>query len=209
MMTVHRGILLKSSGFFKSAFKPEWASQRPDPNTFAMPEDSPEQVRQYISWRYTGSVSIPLYYKAPATSPEARAVEATEAAKVYIALAHAYVFGERILDNAYTNAVVTHMIAAAEASDWGMGPEFAKVLYDGTLPGCSARRLFADMVGWMAWDDSEESVGWRTFVDGYEKEMLVDIMKSVIRSRKGVGGPEPRPWEVAPGTYLEEEIEDR
>ncbi|KAF2827466.1 hypothetical protein CC86DRAFT_405592 [Ophiobolus disseminans] len=184
IMNIHLGVITKSSGFFKSAFKPEWASQ----------------LKLYVSWRYTGDIAIPLYQHDDSTS---NVIRATEAEKVYVALAHTYIFSERIVDNAYTNAILERIIAAEKAGKWNPGPEFAKVLYAGTLPGCSARRLFADMIGWLAWDDVGQVPGWATWVEGYNKEMLVDIMKSVIQSRKE--SLRPNPWDMNLGAYLEEE----
>lgn len=204
-MTVHRGVIVKSSGFFKAAFQPEWASQRDNPDTFSMPEDSPEDVKLYISWCYTGTVDIPLCIHDPSVDD---VIRAPEAAKTYVALAHAYVFSERVFDNAYSNAVIKHIITALAASRWTPGHEFADVLYAGTLPGCTARRLFADMVGRCVWIDGKR-IGWHSVVERFDKEMLLDVVKSVMRSRDSRLKPKPIRWEVELESYLKDEgVED-
>jgi hypothetical protein len=167
-----------------------------------MSTDSLKDVRTYVCWAYTGHVQIPLHNSRPKLPLEEHAKEAE---RVYIELAHAFVFGERVVDTSYANAIILHIIAALKASDWGPGPEFATILYDGTLPGNPARRLFTDMVFNMAHNDSSDSFGWMaTMLPGYPKEALVDVTKAFVQKR-GINFVSAKPWVSSLSGYLIEE----
>jgi hypothetical protein len=182
--------------------KSVWASQRPDDQVLDMPEDALEDVKTYVRWAYAGVVQIPLYHHSPKLAIKEHAEEAE---RVYVALANAFVFGERVVDTSYTNAIILHIMAAWKVSEWSPGPKFATVLYGGTLPGNPARRLLIDMVFNVAHDDSSQPIGWMTTIlQGYPQEALVDIVKAMIQSRKtGFGGT--RPWITNPSGYLVKE----
>jgi hypothetical protein len=198
---VHRGVLCKTSAYFNTALKSVWTSQRPDDHTLDMSTDSLEHLRTYVRWAYTGHVQIPLRHNSPELPREEHAKEAE---RVYIELAHALVFGERVVDTSYVNALILLVIEAWKASRWSPGPEFATIVYNGT-PGHPVRRLFTDMVYRMAYNDSSSSVGWMaTLLPGYPKEALVDVTKAFVQHR-GISLNSMNPWVSAPSGYL---IED-
>jgi hypothetical protein len=199
---VHRGVLCKTSAFFNTALKSVWTSQRPDDQTLDMSTESLEYVRTYVRWAYTGHVQIPLHHHSPELPLEEHAKEAE---RVYIELAHALVFGEGVADTSYLNALILLIVEAWKVSEWSPGPEFATVLYDGTLPGHPARRLFTDMVFNVAHDDSSHPIGWMaTLLPEYPKDALLDVVKAFVQQRKtSFGGV--RPWISSPSNYLIEE----
>ena len=176
-LNVHRGVLCKSSAFFKNAIKLEWATQ--EENVVNLPEDSANTVVGCIKWLYYDKIAIELYE----AGDDKLEKKAEEAEKVFCLLAEAYVFGEKIIDAKYKNAVIETIVAACIASGWNMGPESARIAYEGTPPGSSVRRLIAENIAYKAFVDSKDGVGWLQFIEGYPRYVLVDALKAMVRVR--------------------------
>jgi hypothetical protein len=140
-------------------------------------------VSDYIKWLYAGNMAQKLYKQS---EEDDRERVAEEAEKVFVLLTRAYVFAEKILDVRYKNAVVKTVAVAMADSAWSMGPESVGIVYSGTPPGSLLRRLIADNIASIAYDDTEEGVGWMTFIDGYPREALVDALKATVKMRHKV-----------------------
>ena len=184
-LNVHRGVLCKSSAFFKNAVKLEWATQ--EENVVNLPEDMAGTVINYIKWLYHDKIAIELYEAGDDKIEK----KAEEAEKVFCLLAEAYTFGEKIIDTQYKNAVVKAMADAHTSSRWSMGPESVSIIYEGTPSGSPVRRLIADRFAHSAYYDSENEYGWMQFIDGYPREALADAMKLLLRLRKSEGRSPP------------------
>ncbi|CAI9627700.1 unnamed protein product [Alternaria burnsii] len=191
-LNVHRGVLCKSSKFFQSAMKPEWTDMQAGPNVIDLSVDPVDIVSDYIKWLYCDNIPNKQY--------EAVADTYEEKEKVFVALAKSYVFGEKIIDVRYKNAVLQAIFTAQRALHWYMGPESVKIVYEGTPPQSPLRRLVAENVAYVAIDDSKEIVGWMQEFDTYPREALVDALKATVKVRSE--DPESRP-DV--GSYLEKE----
>ena len=176
---VHRGVLCKSSTFFKNAMKPEWANSREHPETIDLSEDDSRTVCDYIQWLYSDHVPIDPHK----TGEDSREDCAKKAEKIFVLLAEAYVFGEKIMDFKYKNAIVRIIAKAKESYVWNMGPESVTIIYNGTSAGCPLRRLIADSIAHQAHDDSMGGVGWMQYIEGYPREALVDSMKTMAKIR--------------------------
>jgi hypothetical protein len=103
----HKSILCKSSAFFKRKLEPEWPGlPYPDTtglfDTIKLPKDSPEIVAQYVQWLGTKELRLTLLKKTTPCDP----VFAQGAADTYVWLAKAYVFGEKIDDGYFKNAIL-------------------------------------------------------------------------------------------------------
>ena len=179
-LSVHQGVLCKSSEFFRRMMKPEWTGSRDCPNTIELSNETGDTVSDYVKWLYGGIVPCILY---KADKDDKREKVAEEAEKVFVLLAEAYVFGEKILDSKYKNAVVRTVVAAKESSQWSMGPESVDIVYSGTPSGSLLRRFIAESFARLAHDDTAKGVGWMTFIDGYPKEALADAIKATVRLR--------------------------
>lgn len=176
--------MCKSSEFFKRATKPEWADLRENPDIIDLTDDTVRPVSDYIRWLYSSIMPFELY---KAEDKDSREKKAEEAEKVFILLAEAYVFGEKIDDAKYKNAVMKTVLAAKESSEWNMGPESVNIVYKGTPSGSPLRRLISESIAHLAYDDSDKGVGWITFFDAYSKEALMDAIKAMARIRRTVG----------------------
>ncbi|KAB2103192.1 hypothetical protein AG0111_0g8462 [Alternaria gaisen] len=166
------------------------------PNIIDLPDDPVDVVSDYIKWLYYDTIPD-KQYEAVANTREERAEEAE---KVFVALAESYVFGEKIVDVRYKNAVLQTIIKAQNAFDWSMGPASVKIVYEGTPPKSPLRRLIAERVAYSAYDDSSAGAGWMQFFDTYPKEALVDALKITVKVRERDSKSEP---DV--GSYVEEE----
>ncbi|KAH8730391.1 hypothetical protein GQ44DRAFT_644387 [Phaeosphaeriaceae sp. PMI808] len=199
-LNIHRGVLCKSSVFFKSAMKPEWTNLREQQDIIDLPEDSVETVSDYIRWLYSDNIPVKLH-EAGEASEGTRKERAEEAERVYIQLAEAYVFGEKIVDVKYKNTVLKTVLVAKRSYNWNLGPGSVNIIYKGTSSNSPLRRLFAESVAYQARDDSEEGYGWMEYFDGYSREALVDAIKATIRLR-----PKPKPLTYpCDDSYLEKE----
>ncbi|OAL46076.1 hypothetical protein IQ07DRAFT_194633 [Pyrenochaeta sp. DS3sAY3a] len=196
-LNVHRGVLCKSSEFFQKALQPEWIKKRERPDVIDLREDPVRVVSDYIRWLYSGNVPI-QFCKPNEGASKARIAE--EAESVFVLTAESYVFGEKILDATYKNAMMRTVLAAKEAYFWNLGPRSVDIIYRGTPSTSLFRRLIADMVAHCAFDDSISGFGWMEFFGGYPKEALVDAMKATVRVRPMVTHSMP-----LASAYFEEE----
>jgi len=171
--------------------KPEWASLREDPNTIDLSGDSTDVVLLYVRWLYSEEVQVEI--SKLDLDHEARC---SAAEKAYIALSSAYVFGEKILDTKFKNAVLLKIHKTNEVFEWSPGPIPAAIVYEGTTEGSPLRRLFADMIVCDASDDPS----WAAYFKDYPRELLVDALTamSAVRYRVDYRGHLKR-------NYLEKE----
>jgi hypothetical protein len=200
-LNIHWGVLCKSSGFFQRAMKPEWTKSREEPDIIDLPDDSVQTVSDYVRWLYSGNMPIKLYDAGEDTHEMA----AEEVQKVYLLLAEAYVFGEKIVDMEYKNAVMRTVIAAIMSSEWFPGLNSIHVIYKCTPSTSPLRRLVADIVACYSYDDSEKENSWMNEFDGYPREALVDAMKATVKARSGPKGD----IYLCTDSYLEKEKEER
>ncbi|KAL1792841.1 hypothetical protein ACET3X_009348 [Alternaria dauci] len=184
-LNVHDGILCYSSKFFQNALKPGWTNMNAESRTIDLSNYPVGTVSDYIKWLYTNKISIDLRLEAAEDDDEERAEQIEE---IFIALARAYVFGGKIIDARYKNAVLQKLFKAQKILDWHMGSESVEIIYEGTPPESPLRRLVADVVACKACDDADEGTGRMQFFDDYPREALVDALKAVARVRTSTSG---------------------
>ncbi|KAF3032328.1 hypothetical protein E8E12_003575 [Didymella heteroderae] len=181
--------------------KPEWTELREQPDIIDLPDDSVQTVSDYIRWLYSDILPIKLYN----AGKEPREKAAKDAEKVFVLLAEAYVFGEKIVDTKYKNVVIRTVLAAIESSGWFLGLSSVHIIYNGTPSTSPLRRLVADTVACHSYDDSEVENGWMDDFDGYPREALLDAMKATVKARLR---PE-HDMQSCIDSYLEKEQEER
>ncbi len=156
--------------------KPEWVDSRDDPRTIDLSDEDEKIASDYIEWLYSGFLPIkPSKYTTDTQETMAEFVE-----KIYVQLAEAYVFGEKIVDIGYKNVVVETVLTVNGLNKFNMGPKSVKIIYNGTSSGSPLRRFIAECMAYQAHDDSKEGTGWMDFIDGYPREALKDAMKIMI-----------------------------
>jgi hypothetical protein len=90
--------------------KPEWTDMQAGPNVIDLSVDPVDIVSDYIKWLYYDTIPNKQY--------EAVANTYEEREKVFVALAKSYVFGEKIIDVRYKNAVLQAIFTAQRALHW-------------------------------------------------------------------------------------------
>lgn len=157
-----------------------------------MPVGDINTVKIYAGWLYTGKVGIHIV--KPTNNDGAKNDLAMET--IYVSLAKAYVFGEKVLDTKYKNAILQDILVAEKTLGYVMGQEAATIIYEGTTAGSGIRHLVCDFVAYNAGDHPS----WVSDFVGYPRELLVDaiIVMSRIRAR-----PTHFPFRTSGQEYLE------
>jgi hypothetical protein len=166
-------------------------------------------VKDYIKWSYSGKLSSFLCWPRTDKGSSDSATNMNEVQETFIALAEAYVFGDKVIDNTYKNTILDNLIVVASESNRRPGPDCANIIFTGTTSGSSAGRVLADFIAHDAWDDSRSSpAGWMSSIDDYLQELLADAMKKMLSLRprsKCDWSCSCRPWVKNPAGYHEVE----
>ena len=140
VLNVHENLVRSRSTFFEAALKKCWQEGREA--RLHLPEDAHEIVKLYFQFLYAHKLFINWTRRAGELSRNANFPE-------YITLAHLYVFGEKVGDVMFKNAVVDAFIrrAITPVGDrkWNPVTKAVDIIYRGTMSGSPARRLMVDV----------------------------------------------------------------
>jgi hypothetical protein len=194
ILNVHQGVLRKSSQYFRNAIKPGWGERRGCPGCLDLSQHDLESVMLYVRWLYSHELLIKLAEPGSYSDKEAT----PELRRTHIELAQAYVFGERVMDNKFKNAVMSKFLEFERVSKWTPGYEAAVIIYEGTVAGSPIRRLLADLV---AHNASTKPI-WAGYFDDYPRDLLVDALTAMTALRPS---PTDHAYLPLPIAYLEVE----
>ncbi|KAH7085458.1 hypothetical protein BKA63DRAFT_18289 [Paraphoma chrysanthemicola] len=168
---IHQDVLSRSSEFFKRILKPEWAELRDDRDTIDMgPEHSAEEVKCYTQWLYSGTIPTRDFDH----------VNGTKSDPIWIDLANAYIFAEKIIDQRYKRCILGTIAAVqSNAPDYPCAEAF-NIIYDGTPEGSPARMLLVDMYAYGAYDAPD----WNEELEKLPHEALADVLRATIKVRR-------------------------
>jgi hypothetical protein len=171
---VHKGILRKSSDFYKNALNPEWAGQKVDPHTLVLLDHTLEDADLYTRWLYSNDLIV----NSDAFNDEIKADE------LFRTLINVYTYSEKILDAAYNNPVFKVLVKALTKLSVVPGRQLIKDLYEESSPECLARSLVTSFVAHGIYFTTES--GWHKEIQGYPREALVDLVEamSALRGRE-------------------------
>jgi hypothetical protein len=122
---------------------------------FEASEHSPETVHICVQFLYTGIIEIPK-----------RSTEQPNVDGPFTVLAHAYVFGEKVLDAPFCNAVVDAFVGMHIRTGTVQFPDCIKIVYEKMAAGSPMRRFFADIYAYNLADDT----GLTDVLEGFPKE---------------------------------------
>ncbi|KAF2501392.1 hypothetical protein BU16DRAFT_555880 [Lophium mytilinum] len=160
----------------------QWAGTQEDSREIKLPEDDPDTFRCYTQWVYCKTIPV-----------QSDNTSGPDIAARYMKFVKAYILGDKLLDDAFKNAVLRGMIATSQIlasdSECRIFPSSNVIwtLYEGTLEGSRARLLFVDFYTWNA-DES-----WETHLQTCPAEFLFDLAISSAKDRPRPGGYQP--WE--------------
>lgn len=82
--------------------KQEWTRLKDKPSVIDLPDECTETVKIYIEWLYLDKNPIKRHKKG-------KEMQAGDSEKIYVLLAKAYVFGEKIIDPKYKNEMLINI----------------------------------------------------------------------------------------------------
>ncbi|KAF7187802.1 hypothetical protein HII31_10702 [Pseudocercospora fuligena] len=127
-LPIHEHMIKEKSQFFRAAFDRKWKEGQS--REVELPEDDPNVVHDYLDWLYGGSVQSAPMSKSFSYSP----------------LVKRYLFGEKVLDDSFCNAVMRAICEKCDHHDEDgkrrfPGPQARKLIYENTLPGSLTRQF--------------------------------------------------------------------
>jgi hypothetical protein len=142
----HKSVFCKSAIFFQNTTNPEWAGL--DPRPIDLTDEDPEIFQRYLQWLYSGQVAVALW------NSEALGAGDSDKEEICIhSLAACYVWGEKLMNTRYQDAVINPNIFAEREKGGAPGAASIQLAYSGTTASSPLCRLLVDFY---AWDPDEE-----------------------------------------------------
>jgi hypothetical protein len=171
---VHEVLLCEASEFFASASEEELKEGQE--HRMTLPDDTPYIVDLHVQWVYTRRIVI---RKKPVEKEADR--EACKNGHEFDVLIGAFVFGEKVQDGDFKDAVIDaliHTVAVPdeEGSCWYPTKQLVGRAYTGTPQGSPIRRLLVEMYtfhGRKDWLDGQKNV-----------DFLTDLAECLLRDRR-------------------------
>ena len=156
---VHEELLCKNAPFFQVAAKKEW--QEGKDRTIPLPEDSADVVSLYLNWIYASRIL-------------SRVAQPDQVGGESRLLVDTFVFGEKIQDGRFKDALIDAIIKSTISADHGGRTWFPGVTninraYQGTPPDSPLRRLLVDFwtfYGQEDWDRKPLNIDFLTDLTG-------------------------------------------
>jgi hypothetical protein len=167
-------LLSKRSEFFASASKEEWKEGQE--RRVPLPDDTPSVVDLYVQWIYTGGIFSP---DKPIEDDGDR--EECKNGRHFDLLIGGFVFGEKVQDGEFKDAVLDALIHTVRTPDdegvcWYPTKHWVDRAYVGTPEGSPLRRLLVDMYSFH---------GRKDWLDGQKNiDFLVDLAGHLLMDRR-------------------------
>lgn len=165
---VHQDLLCKHAPFFQLAMAGEWKEAQD--GIIPLPDDEPDVVALHIHWLYSSRILC----RPVATTGDARIKEME-------LLVNAFVYGEKIQDGDFKDAVIDAAIKSTLEKDvdgvaWFPGVGTVNNAYDGTPQDSPLRRLVVDF--WARRGEKD----WNR--QGLNTEFLNDLVAELFAYRE-------------------------
>ena len=191
---IHEQLLRSRSSFFSAALNKCWREGRE--SRIELPEDSVDVVQRYFQFLYSGKVFVEW-------TLDSSKLQLNDNLPEFWSLAHLYVFGEKVQDAMFKNAVsdmfVKRIITPVGKGGWSPIAGVVDVIYKGTMPGSPARQLMVDC---------HYSKGGQHWIvdnpDANNKEFLMDLCRRLFLIRKNCNpppSPQPTEQDITKRTY--------
>ena len=155
--------------------KEEWKEGQD--RTIALPDDSADVVSLHVDWVYSNRIL------SRTSSPS----NENDSGEIQL-LVHAFVFGEKIQDGRFKDALIDAMIKSTLHRDkdgmrWFPGVSTVNIAYEGTPPGSPLRRLMIDL--WA------RNGGEKWARSGLDSAFLIDLVGELFVNQKSHFGSHP------------------
>jgi len=127
-----------------------------------LPDDKPENIKVYVAWLYSNRIF---------TKPEG---EVSKESSVEVdGLIDAYVFGDKIQDSDFKDAIIDAIIEVSEEDGWCYIN--ARKIWEYTPPGALIRRYMVDT---FVWEGSEK---WLEKVSYFNQDFLIELGRALYK----------------------------
>jgi len=133
--TVYEKVITKASGFFEEELDREFKMSRE--RTVSLPNDTPEVFSVYKHWLYSHAIF----------SQMTEAQNKKQSWKEFTLLSDTYMFGEKIQDSDFKDAVLDSLIEKA-MEEVQYPSHILPAIYEGTQDGSPLRRFMVDFFAW-------------------------------------------------------------
>jgi hypothetical protein len=127
-----------------------------------LPDDKPENIKVYVAWLYSNRIF---------TKPEDELDE--ESIVKFDGLIDAYVFGEKIQDSDFKDAIIDAIIEGTEEE--GACYTDARRIWEYTPPGALIRRYVVDIYVWKGYEE------WLEDVSYLNQDFLVELGRALYK----------------------------
>jgi len=146
-----------------------------------LPEDEPAVFELYMQWLYTAQIFPHLLH----ASTQCLEDTCKLGSPLYIALAKAYVLGETLQDDHFKDTILDAIISLFVQPARVWAPEATSIIYAGTAPGSSARKLMVDLYTY-----SSRSAWFSEHAQQHHPEdFLHDLCLSWAKQKEGLLNP--------------------
>ena len=182
---VHEELLCKHSPFFQAAVKKEWNETRY--RIIPLPDDKQNVVSLYVNWIYAGRI-------LSRTSDLTNGHGSDE----MDLLVDTFVFGEKIQDGHFKDAVIDAAIKSTFSVDkdgiaWFPGVTAVNRAYEGTPSGSPLRRLMVDFWARRGLEKWERK--------GLNSDFLTDLVGELLTHQQPSFGSHPTDGETSTCSY--------
>ncbi|KAH7095011.1 hypothetical protein FB567DRAFT_586350 [Paraphoma chrysanthemicola] len=188
---VHEDVIRKSSKFFDNAMKPEWANARPNPREVDLSDEEPKIFQIYLHC---------MYFK---TLPSVHTTIATGWNPEYVQLGGCYVMGEKLMDTAFKNAVLTALADAIDNQPFYEakypGSKTIHTVYEGTTEDAPARRMLVDI-----WVELAGENWVKYLTSSLHHSFVLEFSRALLLSKCPGWTADTRSWKERVKDYYEE-----
>jgi hypothetical protein len=182
---VHEELLCNNSSFFASASKKEWLENQK--HRISLPDDDPRIVDLYLQWIYSGRIfSRQSTDGGPGDGKE------------FDLLIDGFVFGEKVQNGDFKDAVVDALIESFAVTDkkgqrWCPATPWVDRAYAGTPEGSPLRRLLVAIY---------VIHGTKTWLHGMTTiDFLADLAGRLMEDRRALPRPNTTELDLSPCCY--------
>jgi hypothetical protein len=188
---VYEAVIRKSSKFFDNAMKPEWANARPNPRVVDLSDEDPKVFKIYLHWVCFKTIPSVYTEKQEGRNPE------------YALLSKCYVMGEKLMDIAFKNAVLTALVDAHVNQPFYqpkyVGQRAINIIYAGTLENSPARRLLVD-----TWVETAGENWIEHLTNGLHHSFVLEFSRALLLRKCKGEGKGTNSWKERVTDYYEE-----
>lgn len=205
--TVHEGMLVEHSDFFKAACRNGW--KEAISRVVKLPQVDADTFRAYLCWVYESGIAIDTSFGSQDQSGGGPLVSAAEAQPTSLELAKLWLLADRLTTTKLRNDVIDTLLSVltrlytAQSDLTDMFPASMTVLiWSATTESRALRKLVVDYYA-----STVPASLVQKHIEEYPPEFVQDLMLKGLRVQQNVE-KSVRPTQMRPGFYHEDDSQD-